>query len=148
MKIISGGQTGADQGGLAAGKALGLETGGTAPYSFWTEDGSQVSLLKNYGLKEGEPDARIYPKRTKRNVLDSDGTVLFGNPDSPGSKLTIRYCKDCSKPYIENPSPTRLRDWIKENNINILNVAGNRESTNPGIFLFTKNILLEALKEK
>lgn len=38
-KIISGGQTGADQGGLRAGRLLHLETGGTAPHNWMTEQG-------------------------------------------------------------------------------------------------------------
>ncbi len=38
-KIISGGQTGADRGGLLAGEALKIETGGTAPPIFMTELG-------------------------------------------------------------------------------------------------------------
>lgn len=37
--IISGGQTGADQGGLDAGKALGLKTGGLMPKGWRTEAG-------------------------------------------------------------------------------------------------------------
>ena len=43
-KIISGGQTGADRGGLLAGRHLGIETGGTAPPDFITEVGVDDSL--------------------------------------------------------------------------------------------------------
>ena len=142
-KIISGGQTGADQGGLEAGKVLGIETGGTAPPNFLTEDGPNPSLLKKYGLVEGPPDPSKYPKRTKLNVKDSSGTVIFGNTGSPGSKLTVRYCLQYNKPFILNPTSRSLRHWIEENNIVVLNVAGNRETKSPGIHKRVKSILLE-----
>ena len=147
-KIISGGQTGADQGGLAAGFMLGIKTGGTAPPKFKTEDGLKPELLKSYGLVEGEYDPRVYPKRTRKNVADSDGTVLFGDVISPGTKLTIRCCIELKKPYIANPDHELLRDWVTRRNIHTLNVAGNREWRNPGIFDTTMETIVKALTKK
>lgn len=153
-KIISGGQTGADQGGLEAGKELGLEIGGTAPPNFWTERGSSKYLRELYGLTEGGHDPRVYPKRTRKNVQDSDGTVIFGDFYSPGSKLTVACCKSLSKPLYrvcreDNPIIEKqdFLNWLKSYNIRTLNVAGNRESKNPGIQERVKNFLVEALKE-
>ena len=57
-KIISGGQTGADTGGLLAGKRLGIKTGGTAPPRFMTDAGTNYALHLSFGLVEGEPDPR------------------------------------------------------------------------------------------
>ncbi len=144
-KIISGGQTGADQGGLAAGKALGLETGGTAPLGYRTDAGAMPSLGRDYGL--GEDASYSYPPRTRKNVQDSDGTVIFGNTSSPGSKMTAYACIRQHKPYIPNPTPQVLRAWCEGNSIEILNVAGNRERTNPGMFQKTKDTLIEAFGE-
>ncbi len=155
-KIISGGQTGADQGGLAAGKCLGLETGGTAPPKFWTEKGPNPELLEGiFGLVEGLPDPKLYPKRTERNVLDSNGTVLFGNKESSGSKLTDRFCQRHERPLYWFLDPKTHADlpwglesfrfWIDQNNISILNVAGNRESKNPGIHEAVRDFLVKAL---
>ncbi len=144
-KIISGGQTGADQGGLSAGVKLGIETGGTAPPKFMTDAGPHT-IPCMFNLVEGEPDPRTYPKRTRKNVVDSDGTVLFGRMESPGSRLTVRCCSELQKPYIINPPPDELREWVTRNNIHILNVAGNRERTNPGIFSITRNTIVKALK--
>ena len=144
-KIISGGQTGADQGGLQAGKELGIETGGTAPLGYETEDGFDISLKFNYGLEEGEYDPKIYPKRTRKNVGAACGTVWFGNDNSPGAKLTLNTRDKLEKPTIRNPSPTKLAVWLKLNNIRVLNVAGNRESKNKGIAERTKKILIESL---
>lgn len=147
-KIISGGQTGADQGGLEAGRCLSIETGGTAPYNWMTEYGRKEKMLRSYGLIAGPPDPKTYPKRTRLNVYESDGTVIFGFTDSPGSRLTKELCTTYDKPCIINPTFDALRKWVKENNIQVLNVAGNRESKNPGIFNRVVNILTKALQEE
>ena len=144
-KIISGGQTGADIGGLLAGKFLGLETGGTAPPNFMTERGSNWALKKVFGLEEGDPDPKVYPKRTLQNVLNSDGTLILGNTNSPGTTLTINNCRRKNKPFLCNPLPDSLKVWLETFGIQILNVAGNRESKNPGIQHKTVQLLKEVL---
>lgn len=146
-KIISGGQTGADRGGLLAGKLLGIETGGTAPPNFMTELGTCLELRDTFGLVEGEYDPRTYPKRTKRNIKDSDGTLLMGIIHSPGSRLTLRYCQELEKPWIINPTPLDLKEWLDTYKIEVLNVAGNRESKNPGIEKETILLLRSTLED-
>lgn len=143
-KIISGGQTGADVAGLEAGRILKLETGGTAPNGFRTETGSNPALKELYGLIEHEN--YNYRSRTIENVKNSDATIWFGNESSPGGKLTINSCKKFGKPYIINPTKEAFIRWINWNNIVVLNVAGNRESTNPGIFEKVKNFLVDTLR--
>jgi len=145
-KIISGGQTGADRGGLLAGWYLGLETGGTAPFKYITERGIDPTLETTFGLTEGMYDPKIYPKRTKKNVEDSDGTLLVGDVESPGTRLTIKFCIELSKPHIINPTPETLKKWIKVKNIEVLNVAGNRESKNPSIQQETFTLIVKTLK--
>ena len=122
-RVISGGQVGADRIGLEEAAALGLETGGTAPAGYRTQTGNDPSLA-DYGLVEHE--SRDWQPRTLSNVEDSDGTILFGDPKSPGSKLTIRYANQSGKPLLVNPSADQTRAWVKEHNIRTLNVAGNR----------------------
>lgn len=138
-KIISGGQTGIDKMGLIVASANGFETGGTAPSGFITESGIDYTL-KNYGLTEitaaeknefekltGKKDK--YTARTYVNTRDSDGTVyLSTDSHSPGSKTTRNGCTMFSKPFIMNPNFDSLCKFIDENNIETLNVAGNRES--------------------
>lgn len=144
-RIISGGQTGADKAGLVAAKILGIKTSGTCPYGCRTENGSDRSLTLEYGLIEHvSPD---YPPRTRCNVEESDGTVIFGIPWSPGSKLTRELCIEMTKPYIFNPDKIGFLAWLAMNNVRVLNVAGNRESTQPGIFDRVVSFLLEALSE-
>jgi len=83
--------------------------------------------MEDYGLTEGEADPKTYPKRTRKNVEDADGTVLFGDTNSPGSKLTLSHAKKIGKPYIANPAASDLRQWIIDNDIETLNIAGNRK---------------------
>lgn len=135
-RIISGGQTGADQGGLMAGNALGLGTGGFAPRGYITEAGPAPDLLGGlYALTEMPTDS--YPDRTRANVLAADGTVVFAPGNgvaSPGTRLTLRVCRETGKPYLLNPeSPAVLRAWADAHGVRVLNVAGNRESRAPGL---------------
>lgn len=151
--IHSGGQTGADQGGLAAGVTLGLRTGGIAPRGWRTEDGPDLRL-QNLGLEE-DSDAG-YHVRTVRNVEETDGTFWFGNPNSPGGKLTLKTANWVGRPVFviawesgEATPYTRInefRAWLKANEIVTLNVAGNRESKNPGISYAVRDFLVTALK--
>lgn len=124
-KVISGGQTGADRIGLEIAKELGIETGGTAPKNFKTENGCDLSLVQ-FGLVEDI--SSDYNSRTEKNILDSNGTVIFGDVKSPGTKLTIKLLKQHGKKYIENPTILELKTFISENEIEVLNVAGNRGS--------------------
>lgn len=124
-KVISGGQTGADRIGLEVAKTLGIPTGGTAPRGWKTEAGPDP-LLKSFGLQESV--SSDYNKRTAENVINSDGTVLFGNMSSPGSVSTLRVLVEEERPYIKNPSIEELVKFIRDNNITTLNVAGNRGS--------------------
>lgn len=149
-KIISGGQTGADRAGLEAALILNIPTGGFCPKGFMTELGKDFSL-KKFRLKETETCK--YDERTVKNVLSGDGTVIFCRLDSKkrivgdGTQLTYAIALNNGKPVIINPSKRKFLSWMEKNNIEILNVAGNRESQNPGIFERTKKFLVKALYE-
>ena len=101
MKLISGGQNGADIGGLIAAKKFGIPTGGWIPNTFRTEAGPRPDLGKLYNLNEHS--SYSYIPRTKSNVIWSDGTLIFGRDSSPGSKLTIKFCKEQAKSYYLFP---------------------------------------------
>ena len=146
-KIISGGQTGADQAGLYAAKELGIPTGGTAPPGYMTDEGPNLKLLTEFGLLVGPPDYKIYPIRTRKNVRDSDGTVWFGEVNSPGGKLTLSTARDLGKPTLVNPTSQQLSHWVEQYHIKVLNVAGNRERKNPGITDRVIEILVDAFYE-
>lgn len=124
-KVISGGQTGVDRLGLEVAKKLNILTGGTAPKDWKTENGSDPSL-KDFGLVESNFIG--YMPRTQKNVLDSDGTVIYGDVKSPGTKMTIDFLTNAQKPWIANPGMDAFVEFVEKNNIKILNVAGNRAS--------------------
>jgi hypothetical protein len=156
LKAISGGQTGADLGGLRAAKELGILTGGEAPKGFKTEDGSNLELKTIYGLKESLSED--YGIRTVVNIRSSDTKIIFSsNAKSPGTKLTIKHCEKLYKPYIiidpklEN-APEMAKSFLEKQYIRfrkklILNVAGNRESKSPGTEEKVYQILLKILKK-
>lgn len=149
-KIISGAQTGADRAGLDAALALGLEVGGWLPLGKRTDDGPlSLEDFSRYKLREHPSSG--YPGRTEQNVREADGTVIFGNPYSPGCSLTLRLCEKHHKEWLimEDKdvaySPRELRKWLDAQGVKVLNVAGNRERKSPGIYKLTYNVLLEAL---
>lgn len=97
-KIISGGQTGADRGGLDAAMQYGVSHGGWCPRGRIAEDGI---IPARYHLKEmASPE---YLPRTKANAFDSDATVIFSySPPMGGSLKTITYAHHLEKPYHES----------------------------------------------
>jgi hypothetical protein len=161
FKIISGGQTGADQGGLIAALELELEVGGTAPKKFHTELGSNFRLRDVYGLVEVTDEQvieydgheRTYGPRTLQNVMDSNATALFHRHDTPGTRLTARLCRKHDKPFITiNPMQydesdmARFRVFV--DSIGVLNVAGTRESILPGIQEAVRNFIVDAMSQE
>lgn len=134
--IISGGQTGADRGGIDAAIQCGVEYGGWLPKGRKAEDGTVPARYK--AMKEMTRGG--YPKRTEANVVDSDGTVVFSRGAlSGGSALTRRLCRQHAKPFLyidldsEADPVSMAATWIEENGISVLNVAGSRESKHQGI---------------
>ncbi|HDI59605.1 MAG TPA: hypothetical protein ENF48_04475 [Desulfobacteraceae bacterium] len=137
-KIISGGQTGADQAALDAAIELGIDHGGWVPKGRLTEDGP---LADKYRLTETRTAS--YPERTERNVLDGDGTVIFSHgPLTGGSKLTAELAQKHGKPCLHidlgrmHPlkASGKLHKWIRGNGVRILNVAGAKASKDPAIY--------------
>ena len=149
LRIVSGGQTGADRGGLDAAVALGIEQGGWCPAGRRAEDGTIPGL---YTLAETLSPA--YGDRTRANVHDSDGTVVFtrGAPTG-GSALTLTAARKIGKPVLRvdlaklgvEAAADRVRGWCVERSIAILNVAGSRESKAPGIGDEVRRLLVRAL---
>ena len=151
-KIISGGQTGADRAGLEAAKEIGIKTGGYCPKNYMTEDGPDRTL-KEFGLIQTKSED--YKERTLLNVKYSDGTVIFGMKDTKGNIsgigtiLTIKISIDLKKHLIINPGGKEFKEWIVNNNIRTLNVAGNRGKQNKSIYrkvygFLKKNLLIPA----
>src|SRR5512132_1315628 len=86
VRIVSGGQTGVDRAALDAAMAFGLACGGWVPRGRRAEDGA---VPPRYPMRETR--GYTYAERTRRNVRDSDGTLILtrGRPTG-GTALTGR----------------------------------------------------------
>lgn len=154
MKIVSGGQTGADRGGLDAARELGLPFGGWAPKDWRAEDGAIPEVYRASMQEAGV--SRLYTFRTRLNVQDSDGTLIVTlRPGklTGGSALTWRMCNIHGRPRLHvvltDPLPVLngvLVDWLGRNRIAVLNVAGPRESKQPGLQDLTRRVLASCLR--
>ncbi len=162
QKIVSGGQTGVDRAALDAAMALDYEYGGWCPKGRLDENGTIPEKYKCLKEISGEfkTDKENYDARTKKNIEDSDATLILV-PLIPlpakikdGTLLTISYAKKQLKPYliVDLSKPIHLnsesiKSWMKENGINILNIGGPRELTCPGIYQATLRLLKFTLPE-
>lgn len=155
--IISGGQTGADRGGLDAAAVLGLKRGGMAPAGWRSEDGA---IPERYRACMMQSASAAYPVRTRSNVEASSGTLIvsFGPlATESGSMLTAKLARQLTKPclhlwvwpdgHFHSVGGARLREWLDGHAVTVLNVAGPRESKEPGIQAATCSALVAALRE-
>ena len=135
-RLISGGQTGADQAGWRAAVAFGIPVAGMMPRGFLTEDRPRPEFAAQYGAAEMPTDSAV--ARTERNVEDSDATLWFGDTTTSGARATVGACQRFGKPCLPiDPAapiePSQVATWIVANGVRTLNVAGARESQGPGI---------------
>jgi hypothetical protein len=149
-KIVSGGQTGADRGALDAAIELDIEHGGFCPAGRRAEDGR---IPDEYRLTETA--SADYAERTEKNVVDSDGTLLVTRGRATGgSALTARLNGRHHRPLLHidlersgdlASRAEAIREWLDSHRIQILNVAGPRESSSPGIAHEVRTLLVTAL---
>ena len=135
LKIVSGGQTGADRAALDAALQTGTECGGWCPEGRLAEDGI---ILSRYPLSELKGAG--YKERTLQNVIDSDGTVIiYFGALSGGTEKTLLFCLNQKKPYLLidatelSPDRTakRIQQFVAVHSIGTLNIAGPRASGEP-----------------
>jgi hypothetical protein len=133
-RVISGGQTGVDRAALDVALELGIPCGGSCPRGRRAEDGR---VPPHYPLCETV--SPHYPERTARNVADADATlVLTRGRVSGGSSLTVKLARQAARPVLVvdlegSPEAAAVRSWLAEHAVATLNVAGPRESENPGL---------------
>jgi hypothetical protein len=144
-KIISGGQTGVDRAALDAATKLAIPHGGWIPKGRLTENGP---LPPEYHLTETLSSS--YADRTEKNVLAADGTLIISRgPLTGGSQYTLEMAVKHNRHWLHIDlnqtaafqAANVISDWIRKNEIAILNVAGPRASKDPAIYRDTMGIL-------
>jgi hypothetical protein len=135
VKIISGGQTGVDRSALDVALKHGIDSSGWCPTGRLDEFGR---IPDRYPLKELENGG--FTERTLRNVKDSDGTlIIYPGKLSGGTEQTVHFCVEQRRPHelidASNTSTEKaaqlIADFVRENKIDVLNVAGPRQSEWP-----------------
>ncbi len=149
IKIISGGQTGVDRAALEWALGHNIDHGGWCPRGRKAEDGM---IPLHFELTE--TDADDYAVRTCCNVRDSGGTVVFsGNLEvSGGTKRTLQFAAELRKPVLHlvgtadaRGAAAELSAFLSRYRIRVLNVAGPRESEQPGLGSFVQEVLSLAM---
>ena len=156
IKIVSGGQTGVDRGGLQAAIDLDLDWGGWAPKGWRAEDGT---IPPFYREKMREHASANYLGRTRRNVVDSHATLIITNtyPLSGGTLKTRFFCQEAMRSHlvvslVESDAVGKTQRWLAQFFEQahpvpfVLNVAGPRESKAGGIQKCTRKFVAEVLQ--
>ena len=132
LKIISGGQTGVDRAALDVALRHAIECGGWCPAGRLDEFGK---IPDKYPVQELE--AGGFTERTLQNVKDSDGTVVIYSVElRGGTEQSVRFCLELKRPHelidaskISAEGAAKLiGDFVDKKKINILNVAGPRQT--------------------
>ncbi|WP_198043805.1 putative molybdenum carrier protein [Ketobacter nezhaii] len=133
-----------DRAALDAGLKRNFPIGGACPVGRMAEDGA-IDL--KYPLEE---IGGGYRARTRKNVEEAQGTVLFYHRYlQGGTELTAAFCIKQGKPYklidIEMIDEVRaaqsLQAFITDHHIEVLNVAGPRHSGCPAMYSYVKMTL-------
>ena len=151
-RIVSGGQTGVDRAALDFAIANDWDHGGWCPAGRLSEDGR---IPDHYRLTE--IDRPSYAARTRMNVRDTDATLVIScRPMGAGTALTLKCCRQCRRPFHHLAVRTRdLREpldsqsewvldtasWLSQVQPDALNIAGPRESSHPGVYLWAHRFL-------
>jgi len=145
VKIISGGQTGVDRAALDVALKRGIDCGGWCPAGRLDEFGR---IPDRYPITELEQGG--FTERTLQNVKDSDGTaIIYSEKLSGGTQQTIRFCVKQQRPYqmidaskVSIEDAARLiKDFVRKDKIDILNLAGPRQSEWPEGYDYTYRAL-------
>lgn len=145
LKIISGGQTGVDRAALDVALRHGIECGGWCPAGRLDEFGK---IPDHYPIQELQGGG--FTERTLQNVKDSDGTVVIYSVElRGGTEQSVRFCLELKRPHelidaskISAEGAAKLiGDFVDKNKINILNVAGPRQSEWPEGYAYASRAL-------
>ena len=148
-KIISGGQTGAEQAALDAAVQQGID------HSGWTAKGrpaSQAPPPADHQLRD-----LLFPghcSSIEQNVIDSDGTALFSRGSlSEDCRQVQDFARKHDKPCVhvdlsqslQFAAAFKLKVWLDYHVIEVLNVTGPSAAEEDEIYESVKGVLLDTL---
>jgi len=144
--IISGGQAGAQR------AALDFAILHSIPHGGWCGKGRVAldgPLPEKYQLKETPTDSFL--ERTEYNVTTADATVVFtfAPKATEGSQKALTISKKMKKPSIHLHKgilavSEKLATFIEKHHVRRLNVAGSRETKEPGMYDWVTDTLEKA----
>lgn len=148
-RVVTGGQSGVDRAATDVAIAHGVPYGGWVPLEGWAEDHVVApGVLTRYPAFCESPS--VDPaERTARNVAEADATLLLVLDDapSPGTALTQRCAADLEVPWVVVELSSPSRDARLGSLLAVLaphctlNVAGPRESEQPGVYDAARSFL-------
>ena len=149
--VVSGGQTGADRAALEAARDAGIETGGWVHLRGRAEDGALPDCYPNTkGMCSAVPAIR-----TRCDVIGSDDTAIFHHGNIfGGTRHTMEavsefgktlLCLDLSK-WSAAFAATRLLDWVTAEGVEVLKVAGPRQTEDRNIYSAVRAVLARAFR--
>jgi Circularly permutated YpsA SLOG family len=158
VKIVSGGQTGVDRAALDFALEHGIDCGGWCPAGRLDEFGKIPDRYPVKELEQGNKEGRsqdcpggletaapwpkhgIFAERTLANVRGSDGMIIiYSDRLRGGTEYTVECSKQLQRPYqlidasrISTEEAARsIVDFVRKHKIDVLNVAGPRQSEWP-----------------
>jgi hypothetical protein len=153
IRLLSGGQTGADRAALDVALKLGIPYGGWVPKGGWAEDAPlSPGVLDKYPQMR-ETETSDPAERTRLNVRHSQATLILVNgPEgttSPGTLLTEQTAEQLGRPFLvvrldEPGARCLVGDWLRSmSKVQVLelNIAGPRESEAPGTYAQSRELL-------
>lgn len=144
--IVSGGQTGVDRAALVVGRERRIPLGGWCPAGRWAEDGPISKESPLHETPSADP-----AQRTSWNVFDSDATLILCRGElRGGTSLAAHVAERFRRPLLivrdETDLPA-LDSWLTDRGPTLLNVAGPRESEDPGVTRWAGDLLAKALAD-
>ena len=128
----------------------GIECGGWCPAGRLDEFGK---IPDRYPVQELQGGG--FTERTLENVKDSDGTIVIYPAElRGGTEQTVRFCVELERPHelidvskvATQEAAKLIADFVHRNRINILNIAGPRQSEWPAGYDYASCVLSAFLK--
>ncbi|MCH3942982.1 MAG: GNAT family N-acetyltransferase [Atopobiaceae bacterium] len=147
-RIRSGGQTGADRGGLDAAREAGIPICGWCPKDGLAEDMAEPpGLLRDYPELVESP-SEGYVQRTAWNVRDAHATLIVapdGLEPKSGTAMTVVFAHAYGRPVFVAKNSGQMGEiegWLSRLGRGLtLNVAGPRASKLPEVYGITKDVV-------